>query len=392
MIKKGLSLLSALSVIINLCLPLNIFAYNDSFYTYIEQYGQAPEHNMYTQKINGTEPNGNEGVVASKIIDFDNDGQYELLILLLKRDYSQNKNALDFIVVENNDGEIEEQSRIRLSDNSSCLNGYRNEDIKIVLKDNYLGYVYKEQPFEGTGYTYKVCSYDGEDINVLTNLYNPGYTSGVALYDVKNCAKEDYYDKGICLFGNEGSDNYGVYNSYDEAIANTMWQCGISTYSPEYDIHNLYFDNCELLCSLEAFGKEDYKNGTMNAISTIVSYSDITKDIKVVLDNDYILFDQKPVMQNDRVMVPLRSVFEALGYAVSWNESTMTAIASKGSEQIFVTIGDLNIKHNNGTYISDTAPTIIADRTLVPVRAIAETAGCNVTWDDDLLTVNITKK
>ena len=41
MIKKGLSLLSALSVIINLCLPLNIFAYNDSFYTYIEQYGQA---------------------------------------------------------------------------------------------------------------------------------------------------------------------------------------------------------------------------------------------------------------------------------------------------------------------------------------------------------------
>ena len=98
-------------------------------------------------------------------------------------------------------------------------------------------------------------------------------------------------------------------------------------------------------------------------------------------------------MQNDRVMVPLRSVFEALGYAVSWNESTMTAIASKGSEQIFVTIGVLNIKHNNGTYISDTAPTIIAiDRTLVPVRAIAETAGCNVTWDDDLLTVNITKK
>lgn len=127
----------------------------------------------------------------------------------------------------------------------------------------------------------------------------------------------------------------------------------------------------------------------------ISNYDDIkwpTKEIKVVLNGREIEFDQPPVMVNDRVMVPMRKIFEELGYSVEWYGDTQTAVAKKGSNTITVGIGKNNISYGKGTYNCDVAPMIISRRTLVPVRAISECDGCNVEWDSENYSVIITSR
>ena len=52
--------------------------------------------------------------------------------------------------------------------------------------------------------------------------------------------------------------------------------------------------------------------------------------ISVMLDGKYIEFDVQPTMINDRTMVPLRAIFEALGASVGWIEESETAISKMG--------------------------------------------------------------
>lgn len=112
--------------------------------------------------------------------------------------------------------------------------------------------------------------------------------------------------------------------------------------------------------------------------------------IKVVINGKELSFDQPPIMENDRVMVPIRTIFEALGYTVDWYGDTQTAIAHKENNTITVQINNPEISYNRGTYSFDVSPKIVSGRTLVSVRAISECAGCNVDWNGQTKTVVIT--
>lgn len=121
----------------------------------------------------------------------------------------------------------------------------------------------------------------------------------------------------------------------------------------------------------------------------------VQNDIKVVLNGQELSFDQPPIMKDDRTLVPLRAIFEAMGYTVTWNESTQTAAAVNGSNKITVQVGSSVISYTtdgkSGTYTCDVEPQIVSDRILVPVRAIAESAGCSVSWVENTQTVIIVK-
>lgn len=115
------------------------------------------------------------------------------------------------------------------------------------------------------------------------------------------------------------------------------------------------------------------------------------KELNVELDGEVLTFDQTPIMVNDRVMVPIRVIFEALGYTLEWDGETETAIATNGDKKIYTTVGDCNIKYNDGVYAADVAPVNVSGRVLVPIRAISETAGCTVDWIGETKTVTIAK-
>jgi len=116
---------------------------------------------------------------------------------------------------------------------------------------------------------------------------------------------------------------------------------------------------------------------------------DIKPAVKVLLNGKRILFDQPPIIQNGRTLVPLRAIFEAMGATVEWDQKTQTVTASNGEITVVMKVGD-NTMLKNGTKITlDVPPQIVNNRTLVPARAVAESFEADVQWDGSTQTVII---
>ncbi len=121
----------------------------------------------------------------------------------------------------------------------------------------------------------------------------------------------------------------------------------------------------------------------------ILSYAE-TSNISVYIDNKRVSFQANPYMENDRVMVPMRKIFEELGAAVTWDDDTQSVSAVKGQTTAILAIG-LNIMYINGEPTTlDNPPVLIYDTTYVPLRAVSESLGCIVEWENDKNRVNIT--
>lgn len=112
--------------------------------------------------------------------------------------------------------------------------------------------------------------------------------------------------------------------------------------------------------------------------------------ITVFVDREKINFDVNPVTENDRTLVPMRAIFEALGATVTWDETTQTAIAVKDVNTIKITI-DSNIMYKNEeSIILDVPARMIEDRTLVPIRAVSESLDASVDWIEETQQIIIT--
>ncbi len=124
---------------------------------------------------------------------------------------------------------------------------------------------------------------------------------------------------------------------------------------------------------------------------TFTCFADTADEIKVFVNGNQLTFDQPPVLMNDRTLVPLRAIFEALGAMVTWNDESQTALALKGDLQLFVKIDTTVMMANDKEITLDVPAQLINDRTLVPLRAVSEALGCTVEWDDATRTVTITE-
>jgi hypothetical protein len=108
--------------------------------------------------------------------------------------------------------------------------------------------------------------------------------------------------------------------------------------------------------------------------------------------------DSPPVIENGRTLAPMRAVVEALGYIVSWDSATQTVEIydpDTHDMRISLVIGSSRVKVSTGVYrvmderALDVPAKIINGRTMIPVRFIAETLGCTVSWDESSKTVSI---
>lgn len=102
----------------------------------------------------------------------------------------------------------------------------------------------------------------------------------------------------------------------------------------------------------------------------------------VNVDNEAVIYDAAPVIRNDRTLVPIRIITEALGGKVDWNGATKEVTLSSNDKEIKMTIGKTLEKYG-------VAPVIIDGRTFVPVRFVADELGAEVAWDEATKTVTI---
>ena len=112
--------------------------------------------------------------------------------------------------------------------------------------------------------------------------------------------------------------------------------------------------------------------------------------ITVALNGSVLDFEGvNPTIMSDRTMVPMRAIFEALGADVSWDDISKTAYAHKDDTNVSIAIDDSRIIKNDSEIALDAPARLIDGYTFVPVRAVSEAFGCSVEWDADLRQVVI---
>ncbi|WP_336759065.1 CotH kinase family protein [Paenibacillus sp. USHLN196] len=115
--------------------------------------------------------------------------------------------------------------------------------------------------------------------------------------------------------------------------------------------------------------------------------------ITVTLDGKSIIFpDQDPLQQSGRVMVPLNAILEAMGAEVTWDKTAKTVTAILNDQSLVLKIGSSTASVNGETLEMDTPAIIQNSRTLVPVRFISEGLGLTVDWDQTAAQVSLTSK
>lgn len=116
------------------------------------------------------------------------------------------------------------------------------------------------------------------------------------------------------------------------------------------------------------------------------------QDIKIKINGKSVISDVAPFIDNNRTLVPIRVISENLGYNVNWDNQTQKVTVKNDNKVVELTIGkkDVNINGNNSSI--DVAPMIKSNRTFVPLRFISESFGNDVKWDNDSRVVKIDKK
>lgn len=98
-----------------------------------------------------------------------------------------------------------------------------------------------------------------------------------------------------------------------------------------------------------------------------------------------------PTIINDRTYIPVRGLIEAIGGSAQWDNDTKTAVLNYGSDEIRLTIDSTTAYYNNTAVEIDTAPVIVNGRTMLPARFIAESFGFDVEWDSESKTITISE-
>jgi hypothetical protein len=106
--------------------------------------------------------------------------------------------------------------------------------------------------------------------------------------------------------------------------------------------------------------------------------------VTVYLNGIELYFDVEPTIVNSRTMVPMRKIFETLGADVLWDENERKVKAVRGDATVELTVGKTTALINGETVILDVPAVVQSDRTLVPLRFVAEALECEVDWENDL--------
>lgn len=128
------------------------------------------------------------------------------------------------------------------------------------------------------------------------------------------------------------------------------------------------------------------------ALVMVTAVTSFAGEITVKVNGSKVNFpDVKPYTdRNDRTLVPIRFIADNLGAETSWNEEKQTATIKKDDKTIDICIRCKKIFVNGKQVKTDSIGEKKDDkRTMVPLRFISEMFGAKVGWNEKTLTVTI---
>ncbi|MDX9872182.1 MAG: beta-propeller domain-containing protein [Clostridia bacterium] len=94
-----------------------------------------------------------------------------------------------------------------------------------------------------------------------------------------------------------------------------------------------------------------------------------------------------PLIVANRTIVPVRFIAESLGGRVLWEEKTQTVTIDAGGKTIHLTLNKPEIRIGGETKALDAAPLVYLGRTYVPLRAVSEAFGKKIDYKDGLILI-----
>ena len=202
--------------------------------------------------------------------------------------------------------------------------------------------------------------------------------------------------------GGVGGSNQICFDKYGNIYVSGFYGPNVVVFNPKGE--RLYIDNDGSYCwidkleivndylrihyLLDDMGNDDGVK-TLD-LSNIYRESQKDNEIKVTLDGNLVEFDQPPVSVDGRTLVPIRAVMEKMGGTVNWLPDTNTTEIRFDGNRMQLVLDSTTAFYNSEAHKLDVPPQAINNRTLMPLRFVAEKFGFYVGWDGDTKTVIIT--
>jgi hypothetical protein len=114
---------------------------------------------------------------------------------------------------------------------------------------------------------------------------------------------------------------------------------------------------------------------------------------EVILDGNPFILPTPTVLQDDRILVPLRFFSEVFGCHVQWNDAERSITISRDNNVIRMTLGSRDFTVNGNNFSMDTAPFVVEPGfTMVPVRFVSEHLNSTVEWNPTTGVATVTRR
>lgn len=132
-------------------------------------------------------------------------------------------------------------------------------------------------------------------------------------------------------------------------------------------------------------------NVSMSLFYNGKSHAYSAKEIIIKIDGTTVTPKDMPAVAIDgRTLLPMRQIVQELGCEVTWNEEAKQVYVINSTHTLVFTIDSMTGYKNGATFTMDVPPMIINDRTMLPVRALANALDLDIQWEDATRTVAIT--
>jgi hypothetical protein len=179
--------------------------------------------------------------------------------------------------------------------------------------------------------------------------------------------------------GTMGNTGAGVNNQVNNQINNTTNTTNNA--NTEVNISGSTINNSNIGSNNQVTQSTEVKNTNSitvkQEVSVLVNGQPLQSDVPSFINGD------------DRTMVTLRAIAEALGAKVDWDEATQTITITLGDKVIKLVIGQNSYTVNGQEHPMDTAAAATNGRTVVPARVIGEALGAKVGWNPHTSAVTI---
>lgn len=149
------------------------------------------------------------------------------------------------------------------------------------------------------------------------------------------------------------------------------------------------------ISEMQQIVKEKYTSDELAELEEVADALESLDDVSVIPVENVLIgkgnakFDTPPVIKEGRTLIPVRAISEAMGADVVWNAEEKTVTITKDDKVIVFILTENKVIVDEAEVTIDVPAEVMNNRTMVPLRFIAEQLGLNVEYDEEMQTIVI---